>query len=333
MSYIINGIQQIGIGVSNAREVFNWYRKNRGFDILVFEDVAPASLMTAYTNGEIMNRHALLAMNMQGGGGLEIWQFSDRDPEPQKKAFQWGDLGINAMKLRHTNPEYHRKLAQGPWHNWMQWTYSEHIFCNSNQNSGGVMGAIIGVSNMQRSLKFYQEVLGFDNIKNDDIGVFQDFGYIPGGNSKFRRVILGHNGRKVGGFGKLLGPCEIELIQVLDRTPNKIYENRLWGDLGYIHLCFDISGMDCLKSRAKAIGHDFKVDSADSFDMGKAAGRFGYVEDPDGTLIELVETHKVPIFKPLGLYINLKKRNPEKPLPNWMVKTLRFHRMRKDLKV
>ena len=73
------------------------------------------------------------------------------------------------------------------------------------------------------------------------------------------------------------------------------------------------------------------MDSGDSFDMGEAAGRFGYVEDPDGTLIEFVETHKVPIFKKLGLYVNLKKRNPYTPLPRWLVKALWVHRRRKDL--
>jgi hypothetical protein len=53
--------------------------------------------------------------------------------------------------------------------------------------------------------------------------------------------------------------------------------------------------------------------------MGEAAGHFSYIEDPDGTLIEFVETHKVPIMKKLGWYLNLKKRNPEKSLPTWML--------------
>ncbi len=85
---------------------------------------------------------------------------------------------------------------------------------------------------------------------------------------------------------------------------------RLWGDLGYIHLCFDVQGMTNIRTKAKELGSPFTVDSSNSFDMGDAAGHFSYVEDPDGTLIELVETHKVPILKALGLFLNLKKRNP-----------------------
>jgi hypothetical protein len=62
--------------------------------------------------------------------------------------------------------------------------------------------------------------------------------------------------------------------------------------------------------------------------MGKAAGHFSYIEDPDGTLIEFVETHKLPLLKKLGWYLDLRKRRPEKALPTWMLKTLGFSRVK-----
>ena len=148
---------------------------------------------------------------------------------------------------------------------------------------------------------------------------------------KFRKVLLQHKRDKFGGFGELLGPTEIELIQALDRSPKKIYQNRFWGDLGYIHICFDVHGMDALREKASRMNHPFTVDSSQSFDMGDAAGHFSYVEDPDGTLIEFVETHKVPILKSLGWHIDLKKRNPLKPLPRWLIKAMKVHRVKKDV--
>jgi hypothetical protein len=36
--------------------------------------------MTQYTGGSVYNRRAILTMNLQGGGGLEIWQYLDRVP-------------------------------------------------------------------------------------------------------------------------------------------------------------------------------------------------------------------------------------------------------------
>ena len=62
--------------------------------------------------------------------------------------------------------------------------------------------------------------------------------------------------------------------------------------------------------------------------MDVAAGRFCYVEDNDGTLIELVETHKVPVIKKIGLYLNLKNRNATKPLPPWMISCMAFSKIK-----
>lgn len=350
---IINGIQQIGIGVKDVKAVFNWYRACLGFDILLFNDEATANLMTQYTAGKAQHRIAYLALNMIGGGGLEIWQFKDRTPESAKNEISLGDFGIHMMKLRSKDLEAShdalkdqnlkllteiQKVDAGnhfffrdPWNNIVQVIADEYCFDSSNAKSGGVMGATLGVSDMNTSIRFYKELLGFDIVVHDKTKVFDDFKMLPGGNENYQRVLLRRSTQEIGGFGELLGPCEIELLQALDRVPNKIYKDRLWGDLGYIHLCFDVRGMDAHRKDAEAIGHPFTVDSADSFDMGDAAGHFSYVEDPDGTLLEFVETHKVPVFKKLGIFINMKKRNPIKPLPRWLVKAMKVHRVKKDL--
>ena len=58
--------------------------------------------------------------------------------------------------------------------------------------------------------------------------------------------------------------------------------------------------------------------------MGEANGHFTYIEDPDGTLIEFVETFKIPILKKFGIYLHLENRDDFKPLPSWILKCLRF---------
>lgn len=163
----------------------------------------------------------------------------------------------------------------------------------------------------------------------DKTGHFPDLTGLPSGEDKFRRILLNHSEKRVGAFSKLLGSSQIELIQTLSRTPTKVFENRLWGDLGFIHLCFDINGMADLKTECESKGFPFTVDSSQSFDMGEAAGHFTYIEDPDGTLIEFVETHKIPILKKIGWYLNLRNRNPEKPLPKLILKALGLNRKKK----
>jgi hypothetical protein len=62
--------------------------------------------------------------------------------------------------------------------------------------------------------------------------------------------------------------------------------------------------------------------------MGEASGHISYIEDPDGTLIEFVETHKIPIVKKIGWYLTIGKNNPEKRLPPWLLKMLKFNRVK-----
>ena len=80
-NYHLNGIQQMGIGVPNVPEIWSWYRKAFGLDVKIFEEAAPAPLMTRYTGDVVHHRTATLALNMAGGGGFEIWQFTSRNTE------------------------------------------------------------------------------------------------------------------------------------------------------------------------------------------------------------------------------------------------------------
>ena len=72
-------------------------------------------------------------------------------------------------------------------------------------------------------------------------------------------------------------------------------------------------------------GRPFTVDSCpdgEVFNMGEAAGHFTYIEDPDGTLIEFVETHKIPVVKKLNWYLDLRKRDRRKPLPKFLFRLM-----------
>ncbi len=352
MSFIISGIQQMGVGVKDAPEAWKWYRRYFEANVPVFQDEAVADLMLPYTGGEPRKRFAILALNMQGGGGFEIWQYKSRVPQPPSFDIQLGDLGIFACKIKCRNIEatyqfYEKEgveilspidrdvpnsphfYIKDPYGNVFQIVESHNWFAQkTGKRSGGTYGAIIGVSDIDKSLPLYTDILGYNKVIYDQTAQFPYLKNLAGGNKKFRRVVLEHSKEREGAFSKLLGKSQIELVQAMDYTPKKIFENRFWGDLGFIHLCFDINGMDELEAKCKAAGHPFTVDSKNSFDMGEAAGRFTYIEDADGTLIEFVETHKVPILKKIGWYLNLKNRNPRKPLPRWMLKAMGLNQVK-----
>ena len=112
---IIAGIQQLGVGIPHVEEAFAWYRKSFGLDIPVFREAAEAPYMTPYTGNTVQSRDATLAVNIAGGGGFEIWQYTSRTPEPPAKPPRPGDLGIFAgrIKSRAINSAYQRLSEAG----------------------------------------------------------------------------------------------------------------------------------------------------------------------------------------------------------------------------
>lgn len=346
----------MGIGVMNVEDAWKWYIYQFGMDCRIFEDEAEAKLMLPYTGGEPRSRHAVLAINLQSGGGFEIWQYKGREPVKIKEEIRIGDLGIISCKMKVKNiletlTFYQNKgisvpavasndpagkmtfFIKDPYGNIFQMVEATDWFRNEKKVTGGSFGAIIGVSDIEKSRVVYSEILGYDEVVYDTTGTFPDLANLPGGNSECRRVLLKRSESFAGPFSKLFGQSVIELISITGKPGKKIYEGRFWGDPGFIHLCYDIHGMDELKNFCEKKGFPFTVDSkksheGNSFDMGEAAGHFSYIEDPDGTLIEFVETHKVPILKKLGWFLDLRKRDPNKSLPDWIINTLKFSRVK-----
>jgi catechol 2,3-dioxygenase-like lactoylglutathione lyase family enzyme len=351
MEEYITGIQQVGIGVENTCEAKIIYRDLFGMSTLVFEDTSTADLMQQYTGDRVHKRHAVLSLNMAGGGGFEIWQFLSRQPAPQNANMCLGDAGIYAVKIKARNiekahehfkkiktlnvsavslcPENNQHfLVTDKYNNRFDIIESNSWFKKNKSICGGVCGAVIGVNDMDEAVYFYKNVFGINETVFDKTDHFSDFPQTAP-DKLYRRVLLKKSTSKKGAFANLLGFTSIELVELKNGESNHIFKNRYWGDCGFIHLCFDVFDMDALKLNAEKFGYHFSVDSNASFSMGSSAGRFCYIEDPCGTLIELVETHKVPILKKLGLFLDLTKRKAKKPLPNWVIGLMALNKIKK----
>ena len=198
---------------------------------------------------------------MRGGGGFEIWQYTSRTPVDASFEIHLGDLGFFCARIKSMDVkgsfEYLKSkganLVSGlikdpggndtfylrdPWNNFFQVVNSDSWFGKGKALTGGNAGCMIGVSDMEKSMKFYAEILGYDTVMYDREGVFDDLHHFPSGDSRVHRVLLKHSKPRNGAFSRLLGSSEIELIKVYDRSPRKIFENRYWGDNGFIHLMF-----------------------------------------------------------------------------------------------
>jgi len=348
----ITGIQQLGVGVPDVVEGWKWYNRNFGMDVKIFDEEAVAQFMLPHTGGLPRERRAMLVINMRGGGGMEIWQHTGKTPQMPSFQIQLGDLGICAGKMRTDdiqrtyrdfqekklsfltpvtkdpsgNPHFYVKdLYDNVW----EFVQEGYIFDGRKGTNGGVLGATIGVKDVEESLKVYRDILGYTKTIYDTKGVFEDLSGVPGGECTMRRVLIANDFPDQGPFSPLFGPSQIELVQVEGREPRTIFEGRIWGDPGFIQVCYDIVDMDALREFTKENGFPFTVDSSKSvadFDMGEAGGNFSYIQCPESTLIEFVETTMVPIVKKIGLVINLKGKKSKKPLPRLILKALALKR-------
>jgi len=348
---LIYGFQQVGVGIEDADAAFKWYSTRLGSDVVVFDDSNEATYMAPYMGGQARNKRALMAVNMSGGCGYEIWQYLDRKPVKIKEPVQLGDFGINLIKVksRDISGSFNRLKSMNvnilsdivsepdgrkcfyikdPYDNILCIKEFDDWYSSNGFDVGGIFGCVIGVSDIDESRKLYSDILGYDMVVYDKTGTFEDLENLPNGNGKFRRILLDHEEDRKGGFAKFFGNSQIELIQSLGSKPKRIFKDRYWGDQGFIHLCFDIKNMKKLVEECAENGFPFKVLSNESFDMGETNAHWGYIEDCDGTLIEFVETHKVTILKKFNWFINLRNRDPRKPLPNWLIKSLSLKRVK-----
>jgi len=353
-TYTVGGIQQVGIGVEVLSSAIQWYGRFFGFNALMFHDFNVAELMGPYTGGEVHLRDAALLLNLAGGGGVEVWQYTSRRPIYPIETPILGDLGIFSVVLRtpqvlpsydsyfasdiylHSEPKEDPLGLQNFFISDMygnvfliredsSWFLQPKYFpptenSTARTKNGGISGVIIGVSDIDASLVVYRDLLGYTDVGYDLTGSFEDFENLPGGRNEFRRVLL--RKKAEGPFKHLLCDSTIELIQVLDRVPEKIFGGRLWGDIGFIHLCFDVCNMDLLRERSKELGYSFTVDSKETFAMNEASGRFAYIEDNDGTLLEFVETLKIPITK--RFHYDIKPKHQEEGLSRLFLRMLQF---------
>jgi len=353
MANIINGIQHLGVGVPDLEASWAWYRKFFGLDIPFFNAEAPAPLMQIYTNNEVITKRAAMIFNLKGGCAMEVVQPTSFKSTHAKTTFQLGDLGIYIGHIKTPNantafdyfnqnnadvigditttpdniPAFYVKDPNGLLFLVIE---DKEWYRKEKHVTGGIVGCTIAVSDIEKSMKLYADLLGYNHKLYDKTSTFKDYESIGERNKTLRRVKLIQKNQPTGGFNQVGGITHIELVQeISDRPKLKIYEGRKWGDVGFVHLGFDVRGMQEIGKKLEQEGFGFTCDTKNVLSMGDSTKvHCTYIEDPDGTLIEMIEVYKIPIIEKLGLNLNVEKSPLEKPLPNWLLKALRFSRVK-----
>ncbi|MBN1628316.1 MAG: VOC family protein [Thermoleophilia bacterium] len=137
----------------------------------------------------------------------------------------------------------------------------------------------IAVTDLERSLAFYENVLGFDRLvlapHASLSGLIDE---ITGGNASTVRSCLLATSRGAG---------MLELIEVTKPRGRSIPFGVQWGDFGYLQLCLYATDRERLAAEVEAEGVDVIL-PLQNIDDPENPAMFMYMRDPDGIPIEIV---------------------------------------------
>jgi catechol 2,3-dioxygenase-like lactoylglutathione lyase family enzyme len=137
----------------------------------------------------------------------------------------------------------------------------------------------ITVSNLERSLAFWRDVLGFE------------LSHRPHQSGKLASEITGVAGAEISiavlkGYGH-----KIELLEYLSPADRKRIDLKPC-DVGSVHVAFTVDNLDAIMNSIAASGWK-AAGKPQTITVGPNTGkRVVYVRDPDGTTIEFMETPK-----------------------------------------
>src|SRR2546430_17128886 len=139
----------------------------------------------------------------------------------------------------------------------------------------------ITVSNLERSLEFWQNVLGFE------------FSHRAHQTSEMASEITGVAGAEIRlAVVKAPGGHKIELLEYLAPPDRKRHVDLRPCDVGSVHIAFTVDDLDAILQKIAASGWK-AAGKPQTLQSGPNAGkRVVYVRDPDDTTIEFMEMPK-----------------------------------------
>ena len=200
--YTIQGIQHMGIAVSDMDASLKLYRKLFGLDIPFFDAVAAAPLMDSHCNGETIVKRASMVMNMQGGCAVEvvsptssslahacssrrsaIWGLDARSSKPGTCApcmptpAPWW---VQVRRLPQQDPTGWTRSTSGIWTTTSFKSSLRPLVLQLRAPFWRRHGGVVGVTDMEASFKLYKDILKYDKVLLDETGTFEDWAGLPG---------------------------------------------------------------------------------------------------------------------------------------------------------
>jgi lactoylglutathione lyase len=134
----------------------------------------------------------------------------------------------------------------------------------------------ICVSDLERSLHFYCDALGFEKAESHEIG--REFARLM----DFPDVVVTSQFIRK-------GTTAIELLAFSEPAPFGDRVRRAVNQLGLTHLSFRVGDLDATAAKVLERGGTIVETSLTTIDFGETPLRFVYCTDPDGVRVELMD--------------------------------------------
>ena len=96
---MIEAFQHIGIGVTDIDRSYHFYKNILGFSIKLNDHEEEMEQMVEII-GSLCRMRVIMAMNLSGGGAVELVQHTDSEPRMLPRTLRWGDKGYLAMGVK-----------------------------------------------------------------------------------------------------------------------------------------------------------------------------------------------------------------------------------------
>lgn len=299
----ILGVDHVGIGVRDMDRMRSFYRDALGFSrVLAVMPEADHRVMHELVRGTA-SVHSGVLMD-HGGDGLSAALFRSTDPVPRpiRNDARYGDIGTAKMSIAVPDVDVlyeekrdivrffsRPKKAHIPGPGDYRFVYGRDPegnlveFVSAPDNGVGhrmfLRSVGLSVTDLERSIIFYRENLGFDTMVIPKHRAFSGLvDEISGsGNTEVESCVLGNS----------RGKGTVELFEVTRPRGRSIPFGVQWGDFGYLQVCLHGIDREAIAAQMEAHGVEVLLPFRPVDDPEYPAS-FMYLRDPDGIPIEIL---------------------------------------------
>jgi catechol 2,3-dioxygenase-like lactoylglutathione lyase family enzyme len=299
--YEIAGVHHIALGVKNLEMMKSFYKDILGFNIIE-PPAATNAIMSGIMRGVTPEFAVCMLSHDEGGIIIEFIHMITPVPRAIRQDTRYGDIGVNKITIAvsDVNDLCHGlkdkvKLLSGPksvelpGYDSYNFVYIKDpegnlielfsgIKLPVNNQSGGICRVGISVTDLERSISFYQKYAGFDTFfvkPHENFSGLVD--EICGSEqTRVRSCILSSS--KGGGM--------VELYEVLEPRGRSIPYFTSWGDFGYLQTAMICKNVTEIVDYFEKEGIEFFIKLQHV--PGEEGTAFTYVRDPDGNPLEFL---------------------------------------------